>query len=534
MMERRFRYLFTLCFIMGFQIHMPVTMFPAESSMSKVNQNTSELNDLVLTESELNEKYTPKSYDKDLNVVEYVQFHSRSREHVKAAGAIGSEAIQLDQLNKNTNQASLVDLHDFNEGIKLNGLERDLSTDRIKSAKSVINRLPEDLRAGKLEQIQQKLANLSANLLTRKNILPGNNRRPVVKGREINKDGGDKYNNNTVIKSEQSQSTHTNLNWILGDKVPSTSKTSMSGILWPSVIVDKCPQGFRKEEQVAWKRKVENFDIVKVEAGCGSMQNRLITFNDSTRACVRYRMNTDQLQGEIYSYYLSNLLGMHYTPPTTLHKVENSRQWRDVGEDIIAAKWSENKPIIVTKWIESLEPVYMPDQMKDMKRKLHQENYQLYDMADGDLCDLVQWTDLIIFDYISANLDRVVNNVFNLKWNHKMLEKPIHNLEKSKRTGQFVFVDNESGLFHGYRLLETYGEYHKALLDKVCIFRPSTAQAIETLYAKGDAGLRVQQLYEDSEQLHGHLPRMHAKNMQMLQSRINDVYKHMQLCRHIS
>jgi four-jointed box protein 1 len=509
-------------------------MFPADSSKSGTSQNISELNDVLLTETERNAINARNNYHKDPRAIENILFQSRTPGHVKPAGVIGSERIHQNQMNKNTNQASLVDLHDLNEGIKLNGLERDLSTDHIKSAKSVINRLPEDLRTGKLEQIQQRLANISANLLTRKNILPSNNRQPVVKGREINKDGSDKYNNNTVIKSEQSLSTQNNLQWIENDKVTNNNKNSMLGILWPSVLIDKCPKGFQKDEQDSWKRKVENFEIVKIENGCGSMQNRLLTFNDSTKACVRYRLNTDQLQGEIYSYYLSKLLGIGNTPPTTLHKVEHSRQWREVEEAVNSAKWSEKKPIIVTKWIESLEPVYMPDQMKDMKRKLHQENYQLYGMADGSLCDLVQWTDLIIFDYISANLDRVVNNVFNLKWNHKMLEKPIHNLEKSKETGQFVFVDNESGLFHGYRLLDTYGSYHKSLLDNVCIFRPSTVQAIEKLYANGDAGQRVQELYEFNEKLHGHLPRMSLKNMQILQSRINEVYKHMQLCRHIS
>ena len=531
-MESRFRYLFTLCFILGLQIHIPVTMFPADSSKSEFNRNISDLSSLVLNENERTEIHARNNYHKNPVVTENIQFQSGTL----PADVIGSEHIHRHEklLNKNTNQASLVDLHDLNEGIKLNGLERDLSTDRLKPAKSEINRLPVDLRTSKLELIQQRLANLSANLLTRKNILPSNNRQTVVKGREINKDGSDKYNNNTSIKSEQSQSTQTSLNWIKNDKVTNNNKDSMLGILWPSVITDKCPKGFQKDDQASWKRKVENLNIVKIVEGCGSMQNRLIIFNDSTKACVRYRLNTDQLQGEIYSYYLSKLLGMNYTPPTTLYKVEHSRQWREVEQDINSAKWSENKPIIVTKWIESLEPVYMPEQMKDMKRKLHQENYRLYGMAEGSLCDLVQWTDLIIFDYISGNLDRVVNNVFNLKWNHKMLEKPIHNLEKSKRTGQFVFVDNESGLFHGYRLLDTYGHFHRTLLTNVCIFRPSTVQAVEKLYANGDAGQRVQELYELNEKLHGHLPRMSLKNMQVLQSRINDVYKHMQLCRHVS
>lgn len=515
--------------IIGFQIHVPVTMFPADSNTRDIYAS---IGDPVVKESAIAERYASTRNQKDSRVYEFMHFKSKRKEHENPV--IGLELLHQNTTNRNANQVSLVDRHDFSDGMKLNGLGRDLSTDHIKSAKSVINRLPEDLRAGKLEHIQRRLANISANLLTRKNILPGNNGQGVVKEREINKDGDDKYNNNTAIKSEQSQSTQTSRTRIREDKVVGTNKNSMVGIIWPSAVVNSCPQGFKETEHNAWREKVDNFDVVKIENGCGSMQNRMITFNDSTKACVRYRLNTDQLQGDIYSYYLSKLLGMSYTPPTILHKVDNSQQWRAVAEDIISAKWAENKPIIVTKWIESLESVFMPDELKDMKRKLHQENYQLYDMAKGNTCDLVQWSDLIVFDYISANLDRVVNNIFNLKWNHKMLEKPIHNLEKSKRTGQFVFIDNESGLFHGYRLLETYNSYHKSLLDQICIFRPQTVHAVERLYLNGDAGGRLQHLFETSEHLHGQLPRIPEKNVKILQSRINDVYKHMQMCRHLS
>lgn len=208
-MERRFRYLFTLCFIMGFQIHVPVTMFPADSKTGDVYQGDGELKNPALTESTINGKYASKTFDKNSHVIEYVQFYSKTKAHENPVGVIGLERLHQNQMNKNTNQASPMDRHDFNRGIKLNGLEQDLSTYDRKSTKSVINRLPEDLRPGKLEQIQQRLANLSVNLLTRKNILPSNNGQAVVKEREINKDGGDKYNNNTAIKSEQSQSTQT-------------------------------------------------------------------------------------------------------------------------------------------------------------------------------------------------------------------------------------------------------------------------------------------------------------------------------------
>lgn len=541
-MERRVKYLFTLCFIMGLQIHIPVTMFPAD-----VIVDVTRTESVGTEDNKVESSYVPVVHEGNSNkqlkhqrviineplVLEDVQPTLQGGKHEFAAGAKGSESVLLNGVNRNFNQASLEDLRQFNSGIKLNGLERDFSTSFIKSEKSEINRLTEDLRSSKLERLSEKLANLSSNLLTRKNILPSNKGHVAVVPREINKDGTDKYNNNTAIKSRQSSRTQTFGDLIINDKVHDTEgNNELDKISWPSGIVEKCPRGFRIEEHLKWKKKVRHLDVLKIETGCGSMQNRLITFNDSTKACIRYRMNTDQIQGDIFSYYLGKLLGMEYIPPSTLHNIDHSGQWDRVKEGLISAKWSENKPFIVTKWVESLKSVYMPAIMKDFKSKLQRENYQLDGKALGDVCDLMQWSDLIVFDYISANLDRVVNNLFNLKWNHKMLEKPIHNLEKSSETKQYVFIDNESGLFHGYRLLDSYDTYHESLLEQICIFRPSTIQAVKELYMKGSAGEMLQEIFMENEELHSYLPRMPQKNKDILQQRIEHVFKHMQKCQH--
>jgi hypothetical protein len=37
--------------------------------------------------------------------------------------------------------------------------------------------------------------------------------------------------------------------------------------------------------------------IVKMGDGCGRMQNRMLTFRDASKACARYRLNIDQMQG---------------------------------------------------------------------------------------------------------------------------------------------------------------------------------------------------------------------------------------------
>lgn len=94
----------------------------------------------------------------------------------------------------------------------------------------------------------------------------------------------------------------------------------------------------------------------------------------------------------------------------------------------------------------------------------------------GYLIELAQWSDLIVFDYIIAHLDRVVNNLFNYQWNSQIMEAPAHNLAK---TGNLLlFLDNESGLLHGYRLLSKYQAYHSLLLKNLCVFRRSTINQV--------------------------------------------------------
>lgn len=549
-MAVKMKYLFTVFFILGFQPHFPVTMLPANSiaGRTRIYQpgpilidggNILRGPDFAPPINQPSTNLASRHIHNGVTDGEYPPFNVQFTEHADTSALIESTTPKTASLNKNINQTRWERPQGINGGGDLlNGLENGLRKDQIDSSKSVINRIKDDLMRGELERPHDRLVNLSANLKTSGNIFTSNNGQPAMNGQKLDKDSSDYINNTVEMKSGRTLNKQavTDRNHSHNDNSSNAlNNRYVSGVLWSPEIVAKCPSGFRDQvQQSSWRDFVENHHVIKMEAGCGSMQNRLITFNDTSKACVRYRLNSDQMQGEIYSYYLGKLLNINYTPSTTMHRVENTEQWRDVRKSIIASKWSDNKPIIVTKWIESLEPVYMPDELKDVKRKLHQENYHLAAMAPGQVCDLVQWTDLIVFDYISANLDRVVNNLFNLKWNPKMLEKPIHNLEKIRSSGQYIFIDNESGLFHGYRLLDSYRSYHDQLLNSVCVFRESTVDALEKLYAAGNAGDRLQQMYETNERHHSLLPRMSAKNKQILQNRIQEVVKHIHRCKHQS
>ena len=58
-----------------------------------------------------------------------------------------------------------------------------------------------------------------------------------------------------------------------------------------------------------------------VEKGCGRMKNRLLHLEGGGRVCCRYRQNQDQIQGEVFSFYLSRAIGQFESSSTIFHNI---------------------------------------------------------------------------------------------------------------------------------------------------------------------------------------------------------------------
>lgn len=269
------------------------------------------------------------------------------------------------------------------------------------------------------------------------------------------------------------------------------------------------------------------------------MQNRLVIFDDGRKACARYRINIDQMQGEIFSYYLSRLLDVGNVPPSVAVNPDLSDpKWSPVHDQVITAQWSDQKVAILTPWLDTLKTAYIPAEFREDNRALHPTATHLEGKTSQQLHELLQWSDLIVFDYLTGNLDRIVNNMFNKQWNPDMMVSPAHNLEKvgggykggANKEGMLVFLDNESGLFHSYRLLDKYGHFHDSLLNSLCIFRRSTSDTIKDLHRDRNVGQKLQGLFEKHEPLHGFIPEMPQSNVRKLQERVDAVYRQISKC----
>lgn len=314
--------------------------------------------------------------------------------------------------------------------------------------------------------------------------------------------------------------------------IEENSLNLVEGIYWSSDVEKTLPPGFTDENVTNWRKLVKESIVERVEEGCGRMQNRLLTLENDIHACCRYRQNSDQIQGEIFSFYLSRLLGLQNLAPSTLALIQlSSKRWKGVRHQLNDAQWSEEKPVVFTQFIKNLSPAYVPKQFRDPKRSLYPIDVILSSHSSLDIAELAQWSDLIIFDYLTANLDRMVNNLYNLQWNPSMMEAPAHNLVKDSSTGLLVFLDNESGLLHGYRLLDKYEQYHRMMLESLCVFRKSTVNAIKRLSREKNVGHLLKEMFYRSEPLLvDYLPMMPDKSIKILQHRIERVFDQIKKC----
>lgn len=346
-------------------------------------------------------------------------------------------------------------------------------------------------------------------------------------------------------------------------------------IYWGQAVESRLPMGFGKRDSEHWRSYLETntTEIVKIEQGCGRMQNRLVTFSDGVKACVRYRQNTDQIQGELFSFFLGRLMNITNLAPSTAAVINwDSKLWSQVKEHITESQWKTSRPVVLTKWIAELEPSGIPEPFRPLERHLNRDDIRNITMDDGAtqptqilidrlkpkhnadsdqnakklwqkrkivlsdrmlarFVELAQWSDLIVFDYLIANLDRVVNNLYNFQWNADIMAAPAHNLAKQVGSQLLVFLDNESGLLHGYRLLKKYEAYHGLLLDNLCVFRKSTVDALKFL-RENNPGELLNEIFERTmtSNVREVLPPLPEKSIKILADRIDRVLQQVQKC----
>nr|CAD7438030.1 unnamed protein product [Timema bartmani] len=305
---------------------------------------------------------------------------------------------------------------------------------------------------------------------------------------------------------------------------------AVNGIYWSPQVEARLPPGYGPKEEEEWHVLARSVPVLKVEEGCGRIHNRLLTLQDGSRSCCRYRQNTDQIQGEVFSYYLARLLGLRNLPPAALSVVRyHGPVWAHVQRELALARWAEERVVVLTRFIPSLRAAHIPLSLRTSDRHLHPTDVP--GGANESHAELAQWSDLVVLDYLTANLDRVVNNLYNLQWNPAMMDAPAHNLARDPSSGLLLFLDNESGLLHGYRLLDKYEHFHASLLRALCVFRRSTADVVRRLHLDGDVGEKLQlSLVDNPPEVRDLLPPLPERSVKILNERIARVHEQISWC----
>ena len=123
--------------------------------------------------------------------------------------------------------------------------------------------------------------------------------------------------------------------------------------------------------------------------------------------------------------------------------------------------------------------------------------------------------------------------------NPKIMEEPIRNLRKSSQSGKLWLIDNESGLFDAYELLEPYHRnsrfttFHSKMLKTMCIFQSSLVKALQILSSHSSPHKRLLSFSRSFEPLIEFLPKdnLYTQFSEMFDKRLALVMEWIKQCK---
>lgn len=336
---------------------------------------------------------------------------------------------------------------------------------------------------------------------------------------------------------------------------PSTLKSSSAGVVtnkavvrycvddvfWPKELDQKIKPPFSKEFGEDFVSRARSLRVVSLKSGCGrtSPQNRLAVLSDGTRVCCRYPKATGaDTRAEVYSYHLNGLLGLWNIPPAVAVVVNaSSEQWSAVKTEVINAKWEDGKYVVMSLFINDLEEVPFPRPVKH-NNTLTFSGLDRFQLTPSERDILIQWTDMIVFDFLVGHTDRLVDTL-RLLIKTNLLERPVHNLYKI-HSSMLVFIDHESPFSYGYcgyfRNREYYN-YQTRFFNATCLFRESTVMAILNLnQTDGSYPIDVLENYiqrVDPVSFNAVFSAKYKQTFQMrkeMTARVNDIAKRLREC----
>ncbi|KAK3585410.1 hypothetical protein CHS0354_020123 [Potamilus streckersoni] len=281
---------------------------------------------------------------------------------------------------------------------------------------------------------------------------------------------------------------------------------------------------------------------------CGRPKNGFVVLEDGTYMCARYRDPHNKLVfGEILSFYLSLLLGMDNVPPVVLSVVNStSKYWR--ATNVHSLGWDDGKMVALIQWISDMDSASSLEKIPPVLLDAFVEKIPIngstmlshHVSGPVDVPDLIQWGTMIVFDYLTANYDRMASMQDAADSQNKpdILQDNIRNLRKTVTTRKLWLIDNESGLLDAYELLYNdpsgvrFIKFHDQMLHTMCIFQKRLVKSISKLYHSDKPHTVLENFAKFHEPLLNKIPKdsTYSLFITYFSQRLKDVYDWIKKC----
>ncbi|XP_060561256.1 four-jointed box protein 1-like, partial [Ruditapes philippinarum] len=191
-----------------------------------------------------------------------------------------------------------------------------------------------------------------------------------------------------------------------------------NGIFWSDYAESCVPKGSSKNDSFMLIKKLRSQKINTLKEGttymCGTSKGGIVTLQDGTIMCAKYKRKQRSVYAEVLSYYLSRLLNMDNIPEVFLARIDpSSPRWKDV--DPRKLSWDEDEIIALVTWqknckLKTLMPATIREayfRQETITSKLINSSWTLQNNP-GMLSELIQWGTILIFDDLIGHFDRLV------------------------------------------------------------------------------------------------------------------------------
>ena len=248
---------------------------------------------------------------------------------------------------------------------------------------------------------------------------------------------------------------------------------------WPKYRAQIVPlehtRVFSEDDFRRFLAAVRNKSVVSVEkSGLGTWavrRNFIMTIDDGSAVFIKWRSHISELQGELYAYYLNCYLGLWNAPPTALLCVNPSTEGRGVIKGFPSfRKRRVIRCFVSTQYVQELKHGLYPPTLITVRAST----------THNELRYLMQWSDMIVFDYICGHFDRMSDSLVLPPLNLEFSWNWVANVVQTN-TGDLILIDHETAFHIGYRVAEqSSAEFSRQAhhFRKLSFYRKSTAERI--------------------------------------------------------